>query len=325
LGASLRPDRDRRQRGRRGEGLGQALDEVGPAAVEGRAAAAPDGRLIALGHAALGGAEAVAAEPLDHRDQGLHEGALAAGEGAELAAGGRDQDGLLVREVLVEGPHADPRALGDVIGVQRRRPAPLENLSGGLDDGLDGRARTRLLRATALKRREIGAHARRVPNASVARKRSGRGWLVNGASLMSEQSERERGAAIFAAQDVAASYHGRPPYAPALYAALLALTPARTRALDLGCGPGKVARVLADHFAEVVALDRSAAMLSVGRAEDAGRHPNIRWVEARAEDYGDEAGFDLVVAGASIHWFDPAVLFPKLARWTPILATLNET
>jgi SAM-dependent methyltransferase len=142
---------------------------------------------------------------------------------------------------------------------------------------------------------------------------------------MSESSERERGAAIFAAADVAASYHGRPPYAPALYEALLALVPGRARALDLGAGPGKVARVLADHFAEVVALDRSAAMLAVGRAEDGGRHPNIAWVEARAEDYEDPSGFDLVTAGASIHWFDPAVLFPKLARWTPILALLNET
>src|SRR5579871_5060233 len=92
-------------------------------------------------------------------------------------------------------------------------------------------------------------------------------------SRPSMSEERERGAAIFAAEDVAASYHGRPPYAPALYEALLALVPGRARVLDLGAGPGKIARVLADHFAEVVALDRSAAMLAVGRAEAAGRHP----------------------------------------------------
>jgi SAM-dependent methyltransferase len=138
------------------------------------------------------------------------------------------------------------------------------------------------------------------------------------------QATRDEGAAIFAEDDVVATYHARPPYAPELYETLLRQTPGRARALDVGCGPGKVAGVLADHFAEVVALDPSAPMIAAGRAADAGRHPNIVWATERAEDFDSEAGFDLVTAGSSIHWADPEILFPKLARWTTLFAVLSN-
>ena len=131
-------------------------------------------------------------------------------------------------------------------------------------------------------------------------------------------------AAIFADEDVARRYHTRAPYAADLFTVLISKITGRRRALDLGCGPGKIARVLADHFESVVALDPSAPMIAAGRAADAGQHGNIDWVEARAEDYASEAGFDLVTAGSSIHWMDPAALFPKLARWTPVVAVLSE-
>ena len=133
---------------------------------------------------------------------------------------------------------------------------------------------------------------------------------------------RAEGAAIFAQPDVVASYYARQPYAPDAYAALLRLVPARRRALDLGCGPGPVARRLAEAFDEVVALDPSEGMIAAGRAADRGAHPNIRWVCARAEEFDDEAGFDIVVAGSSVHFVDPAAAFPKLARWTHLMATL---
>ena len=139
-----------------------------------------------------------------------------------------------------------------------------------------------------------------------------------------EEARRLAGAAVFADEDVARCYHARTPYAPALFEALLGLTPGRRRALDLGCGPGKVARVLADHFDEVVALDPSAPMIAAGQAADAGRHANLRWTLARAEPYAAAAPFDLVTAGCSIHWIDPAVMFPKLAQWTPVVALLDD-
>ncbi len=139
-----------------------------------------------------------------------------------------------------------------------------------------------------------------------------------------EQTERDVAGAIFADEDVVRCYYARPPYAPSLYDFLLERVAGRGRALDLGCGPGKVAITLADHFAEVVALDPSAPMIEAGKATDGGRRRNIRWVVQRAEDYESDAGFDLVTAGTSIHWLDHAVPFPKLAGWTTALAVLTD-
>lgn len=133
---------------------------------------------------------------------------------------------------------------------------------------------------------------------------------------------RAEGAAVFAQDDVAASYYARQPYAPAAYATLLAQAQARgrARALDIGCGPGPVARELAAHFGEVVALDPSAPMIATART--IGGPANIRWVCARAEDFDEPARFDIVVAGSSIHFVDPAVVFPKLRRLTGLVVML---
>jgi SAM-dependent methyltransferase len=138
------------------------------------------------------------------------------------------------------------------------------------------------------------------------------------------QARRDLAGDAFAEADVARSYARRPPYAPALYDRMLGQVAGRGRALDLGCGPGTVAIALADHFDEVVALDPSEPMLAEGRATDAGRHSNIRWVEGRAETFDDAGRFDLVAAGTSIHWPDHAVLFPKLAAWTDTLAVIGN-
>ena len=100
--------------------------------------------------------------------------------------------------------------------------------------------------------------------------------------MLRDQAMRDVVGAIFAEADVARCYHARPPYAPALCHRLLELVPGRHRALDLGCGPGKVAVVLAEHFDEVVALDPSEPMLAAGQAADEGRHPNIAWTRGKA-------------------------------------------
>lgn len=120
-------------------------------------------------------------------------------------------------------------------------------------------------------------------------------------------------AAEFEDADVVACYVHRPPYPDALHARLVELMPEPGRVLDLGCGPGKLARALAPHVAEVIAVDPSAAMLDLARRLDGGSGRNIAWTHARAEDLDLEAPIHLAVAGAAIHWMEPAVLFPKLA------------
>jgi SAM-dependent methyltransferase len=120
-------------------------------------------------------------------------------------------------------------------------------------------------------------------------------------------------AAEFEDEDVVSAYAHRPSYPPALLGHLLRLAPERGQALDLGCGPGKLARALAPHFELVTGVDPSAAMLRVAQASD--WHGDVRWVQARAEDLRLESPLHLVVAGASIHWMDPGAVFPALFGW----------
>jgi SAM-dependent methyltransferase len=128
-----------------------------------------------------------------------------------------------------------------------------------------------------------------------------------------KQLDRSAGAE-FLDGDVVAAYVHRPDYPSALYDALVDLMPKAGRVLDIGTGPGKIARSLAARVEEVIAVDPSAAMLTLGRSLDEGEHSNIVWIEGFAEDLKlDDGSLDLAVAGAAIHWVDSARLFPKLA------------
>jgi ubiquinone/menaquinone biosynthesis C-methylase UbiE len=119
---------------------------------------------------------------------------------------------------------------------------------------------------------------------------------------------------LFADPDVVRAYRHRADYPPDLYLALRDLSPARQLALDLGCGTGKLAIGLADHFAQVIAADPSQPMLDAARQANNRRHDNIEWACATGEALSLTKPPDLVVAGASIHWMDASVVFPKLAR-----------
>ncbi len=122
--------------------------------------------------------------------------------------------------------------------------------------------------------------------------------------------DRTRGAA-FDDVDVARAYAFRPDYPPEMYVFLMNLTPTHNRALDLGCGPGKIAHGIAGSFRQVDAVDPSLPMLQVA---DDGRYPNINWIHGPAETVQLTPPYDLVTAGASMHWLDHAVVFPGLAE-----------
>jgi SAM-dependent methyltransferase len=123
-------------------------------------------------------------------------------------------------------------------------------------------------------------------------------------------SSMRRGGSAFDDEDVARAYAYRPPYPQALYDFLFDLTATHRRALDLGCGPGKIAHNLAARFEHVDALDPSLPML---RVADDGRHANITWIHDFAETAPLAPSYQLITAGASIHWMDHALVFPKLA------------
>jgi SAM-dependent methyltransferase len=76
--------------------------------------------------------------------------------------------------------------------------------------------------------------------------------------------------------------------------ALHGFDPAGTRALDFGCGLGRVTEALADHVAEAVGVDVAPTM--VAKAEALSTHANARYVVNSSPDLGQFEGatFDLV-------------------------------
>jgi SAM-dependent methyltransferase len=99
---------------------------------------------------------------------------------------------------------------------------------------------------------------------------------------------------------------GRPPYAPQLITRVAELCRLRAddRVLDLGCGPGQLARAFAPIVAEVVGIDPEPEMLRIARAESAD-FSNISFRQGSSYDLAPELGrFRLVCMGRSFHWMD---------------------
>lgn len=91
-----------------------------------------------------------------------------------------------------------------------------------------------------------------------------------------------------------------------LRAWLLFHLPARgDRALDLGCGTGRPTVLLADHFAEVLAVDISAPMVDFARQ----RHPraNITYQHRDLRSVAPERDgrFDLIFSAGALHHASP--------------------
>ena len=104
----------------------------------------------------------------------------------------------------------------------------------------------------------------------------------------------------------AASHYlaGRPAYAPRALARVVELCCLKPtdRVLDLGCGPGQLARAFAPVVAEVVGIDPEPEMLRVARQDTPA---NAIWTQGSSYDLGPHLGrFKLVTMGRSFHWMD---------------------
>ena len=101
---------------------------------------------------------------------------------------------------------------------------------------------------------------------------------------------------------------GRPPYSLALPEFLAGEANLRgRRALDVGCGRGRLTVDLAAHAAEVVGLDPDAEMLAEAASLAARRGvPNVRWVLGQAEQIATLGlgQFALITFAQSFHWTD---------------------
>jgi SAM-dependent methyltransferase len=118
-------------------------------------------------------------------------------------------------------------------------------------------------------------------------------------------------------RSAAAHYEqGRVPYAPALIrrvAEVTGLGP-QHRVLDLGCGPGPLARGFAPLAREVIAIDPSPEMLAEARTL-AGPVANIRFLAGSSYDLDPALGpFHLAVMGRSFHWMDRVDTLRRLDR-----------
>ena len=119
-------------------------------------------------------------------------------------------------------------------------------------------------------------------------------------------------ASRFKNRSLAEAYEFRPSYPDETYRILLSLLgESRGRVLDIGCGPGKIARTLVDHVERVDAVDFSQEMIRVGKSLINGDHPNLRWINGPVEEVQLYPPYDMVTAGASIHWMEWSVVFPR--------------
>ena len=119
-------------------------------------------------------------------------------------------------------------------------------------------------------------------------------------------------ASRFKNRSLAELYELRPPYPHEMYEILLnLLRESRGRVLDVGCGPGKIARSLVDHVEGIDAVDFSMEMIRVGKSLINGDHPNLRWINGPVEEVRLYPPYDMVTAGASIHWMEWDVVFPR--------------
>jgi SAM-dependent methyltransferase len=118
----------------------------------------------------------------------------------------------------------------------------------------------------------------------------------------------------FTDPSVIAAYRSRPPYPDALLALLAGFITDEPRAvLDVGCGPGNLARALLPYVARVDAADMSPGMIALGKTLPGGDDPRLRWFVGKAEDVPLHPPYALITAGASLHWMDWEVALPRFA------------
>jgi SAM-dependent methyltransferase len=97
---------------------------------------------------------------------------------------------------------------------------------------------------------------------------------------------------------------------------LAAAAPGCRRALDVGCGHGLLARRLAQHCQQVIAIDKDRDVISRARA-GGDREGRIKFVEGDVMTYPfPEDNFELIAAVATLHHLQ---LQPALARFRKLL------
>jgi 2-polyprenyl-3-methyl-5-hydroxy-6-metoxy-1,4-benzoquinol methylase len=101
----------------------------------------------------------------------------------------------------------------------------------------------------------------------------------------------------------------------AYYPWVVAKTFGCQRVLDVGCGNGELAYLLAAAGHSVTGIDPSASCIAEARARESGE--DVRFARASFESYGAGKSFDAIVFVASLHHMD---MERTLARAKELLA-----
>jgi SAM-dependent methyltransferase len=87
-----------------------------------------------------------------------------------------------------------------------------------------------------------------------------------------------------------------------------------SRVLEIGCGTGQLSVPLAEHGAELLAVELGENLAAIARRNLAD-FPSARVEVSGFEEWPLPADqFDVVVAASALHWVDPSVRFAKAAR-----------
>lgn len=99
------------------------------------------------------------------------------------------------------------------------------------------------------------------------------------------------------------------------------VAPAPGRALDFGCGLGRLTLPLADRFESVVGVDVSARMVEQARELAAGRD-NVTYVHNTEPDLGclESAQFDFICSLITLQHVPPEVACAYIAEFVRLLA-----
>ena len=125
--------------------------------------------------------------------------------------------------------------------------------------------------------------------------------------------------AQFSDRSVVEAYVYRPPYPDEVYTILADLiVDAPRNVLELGCGPGEIARGLAARVAHVDAVDPSQAMLDLARTLPGSERSNLNWHCCSAETFTYPRPYALAITAESLHWMDWERVLPAIrASLTP--------
>ncbi len=126
-------------------------------------------------------------------------------------------------------------------------------------------------------------------------------------------------AEAFKDHEVVDAYRYRPPYPDEVFDILAGLIVDEPRTvLDVGAGPGDIARRMVDFVERVDAVDFSENMIERGKQLFNGDHPRLHWIYGRVEEVPLAPPYALITAGSSVHWMEWAIAFPRFrAMLTP--------